>query len=462
MKTQAMSKSESNAPQFWYEGSYTGYISNFFLTLLVIVYSLLLLNKDDKHWSFYASVFTGVCLFSLLVSGLKWGRVMLSGARVFYHMQTPVSLWHGWQRAILTRSSLGLIILFCVITSLELIHQSLFPTSALLAMASLALAIGFSLPLAFNHYLNKRCYLLLFAFASYLAYIAFYMGTKQWIDASLAWHLPAMLAWPILAVGTLLYWEKPPAQKGKTLFLKVKELGIISNLRHFYLRFTELGSINVLGKKDGLATSGKVMKNMGLFWGLFFTSSMLIVDWQASVTLPHLLFLIMIAAFSSSYIVVKDLHWRFLLLPNHFQRGRIANHLLISSVVYYGCWAALFFLAVFGSKMLLSTPMTLHRTASVPWFSIAILLIELISAFCIGLVIRGSNKPGRSLFYLFLACLLVTSVAAIVFYIQQRNPLKTAVFTMNTTYVLFVIAIGIVALINANKLWTRERLLAYL
>jgi hypothetical protein len=461
MKTQAMSKSEPTAPKFWYERSAVGYISNFFLTLLVIVYSLLLLNKDDKHWSFYASIFTGVCLFSLMVVGLKWGRVMLSGARVFYHMQTPVSLWHGWQRAILTRTSLSLIVLFCLITSLELSHQNLIPTSALLAMASLALAGGFSLPLAFNHYLNKRCYLLLLAFAAYLAYITFYMGTKQWTDASFEWHLPAMLAWPILAFSTLLYWENPPVQKGKTLFLQLKELGLISNLRHFYLRFTSLGSINAREKKDSLATSDKIMKNMGLFWFLFI-SSMLIVDWQASVTLPHLLFLVMIAAFFSSYIVVKDLHWRFLLLPNHFQRGRIANHLLISSLVYYGCWASLFFLTLLGLKMFFLTPMASNVTASVSWFSIAILLIELISAFCIGLVIRGSKKPGRSFFYLFLACLLVTSVAAIYFYIQQRNPLKTAVFTMNTTYVLCVIGIGIVALIYANKLWTRERLLAYL
>ncbi|MFZ6801036.1 hypothetical protein [Undibacterium sp. Di24W] len=456
-----MSKSEPNATQFWYERSATSYISNFFLTLLVIVYSLLLLNKDDKHWSFYASVFTGVCLFSLLVSGLKWGRVMLSGARVFYHMQTPVSLWHGWQRAILTRTSLSLIVLCCVITSLELSHQSLLPTSALLAMASLALAGGFSLPLAFNHYLNKRCYLLLLAFAAYLAYISFYLGTKQWINASFEWHLPAMLAWPILAVATLLYWEKPPAQKGKTLFLKVKELGIISNLRHFYLRFTELGSINALEKKDGLATSGKIMKNMGLFWCLFI-SSMLIVDWQASVTLPHLLFLVMIAACSSSYIVVKDLHWRFLLLPKHFQQARIANHLLISSVMYYGCWAIILFLVLLGSKMFFSTPMTLNRTESVSLYNIAILVIELISAFCIGLVIRGSKKPGRSFFYLFMMCLLVTSVAALYFYVQQQNPITAAVFTMNTTYVLCVVGIGIVALIYANKLWTRERLLAYL
>jgi hypothetical protein len=287
------------------------------------------------------------------------------------------------------------------------------------------------------------------------------MGTKQWINASIEWHLPAMLAWPILALGTLLCWEKPPIQKGKTLFLRVKELGLISNLRHFYLRFTSLGSINAREKKDTLATSDKIMKNMGLFWFLFI-SSMLVVDWQAPVTLPHLLFLVMIAAFSGSYIVVKDLHWRFFLLPKNFQQGRIANHLLVSSVMYYGCWAIVLFFLLLALKMFFSTPMTLNRTESVSLSSIAILVIELTSAFCIGLAIRGSKKPGRSFFYLFLACLLVTSIAGIYFYIQQRDPLKTAIFTMNTTYVLCVIGIGIVALIYANKLWTRERLLAYL
>lgn len=454
MKMQAMLKSESKTLKFWYTGSYTGYISIFFLTLLAIVYSIILLNKDGKHWLFYASVFTGVCLFSLMVSGLKWGRIMLSGARVFYHMQTPVSLWHGWQRAILTRTSLGLIILLCVLATLELNHKDLLPTSALLAMASLALAGGFSLPMVFNHYLNKRCYLLFFAFAACLTYITFHMGAKQWINASIEWHLPAILAWPILAVCTLLYWEKPPVQKGKTLFLRLRELGLISNLRHFYLRFTSLGSINAREKKGRLAI-------LSLFWFLPI-SSKLVVDWQAPVTLPHLLFLVIIAAFSSPYIVVKDLHWRFFLLPKNFQNARIANHFLISSVMYYGCWAILISLTLLGSKMFFSTPMALNDMASVSFLSIAILVIELISAFCIGLLIRGSKNPGRSFFYLFIAWLLATSVAALYFYVQQRNPITTAIFTMNTTYVLCVIVIGVGALIYANKLWTRERLLAYL
>jgi hypothetical protein len=48
------------------------------------------------------------------------------------------------------------------------------------------------------------------------------------------------------------------------------------------------------------------------------------------------------------------------------------------------------------------------------------------------------------------------------FYLQQKNPLKAAIFTMNANYVVGVLTIGVCALIYANKLWTRERLLAYL
>jgi hypothetical protein len=297
--------------------------------------------------------------------------------------------------------------------------------------------------------------------ASYLVYVVLDSGITQWIEASWAWHFPVMFTWPILVLGALLYWGKPPAQKGKTLLLKVKELGLISNVYHFYLRFSELGSTNALEKKNNLATSGKIMKNMGLFWCLFICS-MLIVDWQTSVTLPHLLFLVMIAAFSSSYIVVKDLHWRFILLPNNFQQGRIANHLLRSSMTYYGFWALILFVLLYGATMFFEMPTTLHRTTYTSLVSIAILAVEIVSAFCIGLVIRGSKKPERSLFYLFMTCLVMAAAITSYFYLQQVNPLKAAIFTMNTTYILCVIGIGIVALILANKLWTRERLLAYL
>lgn len=456
-----MSSLEKPALALTYSRSVTAYIRNFFLTLFAIIYGILLLNKDDRQWSFYATIFANVCLFSLVISGLKWGSTMLSGARVFYHMQTPVRLWQAWQRAILMRVSLLLIILLCAMTSLELSHQSLFPTSALLAMTSLSLAGGFSLSLVFNNYLNKRCYLLLFAFVSYLTYITLFLGTKQWINASFEWHLIAILTWPVLAVGTLLYWEKPPAQKGKALFLQLKEFGIISDLRHFYFRFTELGSMSAGQKKDSLAMPDKIFKSMGLFWLLFF-NTMFVVEWRASVTLAHLIFLVAFAAFSSSYIVVKDLHWRFMLLPNHFRQGRIATHLLFSSVVYYGCWALILCLLFYGTTMYFTKSMTLHPTTSVSILSITILLIELVSAFCVSLLIRGSKKPGRSFFYVFLTCLVMAAGITSYFYLHKQNPMKAAVFSMDLSYLSGVIVIGIGALLYANKLWTRERLLTFL
>lgn len=456
-----MSHLEKPALTFSYSRSLTGYMTNFFLTLLVIFYCLLLLNKDDKQWSFYATSFAYLCFFSLMLAGLKWGRVLLTGARVFHHIQTPVSLWQSWQRSILTRASLLQVIVFCAIHAFGLIHQNLFSTSALLAVASLSLASGFSLSLIFNNYLNKQCYLLLFGLASYLAYVSFSIGAEQWINASWEWHIPAILMWPSLAIGTRLYWQKPPVKKGKALLLKLKEFGLISDLRHFYCRFTDLGSVAAGQKKDSPAPADKIFKNMGLVWIPLFSMTF-IVDWQASVTLPHLFFLIVFAAFSSSYIMVKDSHWRFALRPKGFQRGRIATHLLISSAIYYGLWVLILFLLFQAAKMFVITPLTLNHTTSISWFSVGSLIIELGSAFCLGLLIRGSEKPARTFFYLFLMCLVMATSITTYFYLHKQNPLKAAVFNMDLNYLCGIVVIGIAALIYANKLWTRERLLAYL
>ncbi|MFZ6818362.1 hypothetical protein [Undibacterium sp. Ji22W] len=456
-----MSNSDKPRFSFTYSRSVSSYLANLFLTSLTAVYAILLLHENDKQWSFYATIFASICLFSLMIGGLKWGRVLLTGARVFHHIQTPIRLWQAWQRAILTRASLLLTIVFFAISVLELSHRSLFPTTALLAMASLSLAAGFSLSLAFNNYLNCRSYLLLFAVASYVMYIILGPGIKQWIDASWEWHFPAILTWPILVHGALLYWEKPPENKGKSLFLQLKELGFISKLRHFYYRFTDLGSLRMRQKKDPLTTSDKIFRSAGLIWFLLLSSNFLL-EWRASVNLVHLTLLVAFAAFSSSYIVVKDLHWRFILLPNNFQQGRIANHLLLSSVTYYGYWALILFILLYGSTILFDMPKILQRTTYASMFSIATLVVELVCAFCIGLVIRGSKKPERSLFYLFMTCLVMAAAVTSYFYLQQMNPLKTAIFTMNENYVVGVLIIGVCALIYANRLWTRERLLAYL
>jgi fluoride ion exporter CrcB/FEX len=112
--------------------------------------------------------------------------------------------------------------------------------------------------------------------------------------------------------------------------------------------------------------------------------------------------------------------------------------------------------------MFFEMPTTLHRTTYTSLFNIATLLLELVSAFCIGLVIRGSKKPERSLFYLFMTCLVMAAAFTSYFYLQQMNPLKAAIFTMDASYLIGVLTIGVCALIYANRLWTRERLLRFL
>ena len=101
-----MSNSDTPKFSFTYSRSGSNYMVNLYLTLFAAVYAILLLNESDKQWSFYATIFASVCLFSLMIGGLKWGRVLLTGARVFHHMQTPIRLWQAWQRAILTRASI--------------------------------------------------------------------------------------------------------------------------------------------------------------------------------------------------------------------------------------------------------------------------------------------------------------------------------------------------------------------
>lgn len=382
-------------------------------------------------------------------------------------MQTPISLWHGWQKAILKRASLYFFVPFCAINLLELSHdhESLFSTSALLALISFSLTLGFYSPLLLGKYLNKPNYLLLVIVTFYLTYIATNIGLKKFLDESWLWHLPIILLWPLLVTSILLFWDNPPTPKAKSLLLQLKNLRLIDAIYQFHRRFTNLDLVSARQKANRLPVSDKILKTMGLLWFLFF-SQMLVVEWNAPVTLPHLIFLVGISAFSSSYIVVKDLHWRYLLLPQKFRPGHIANHLLTSNVMYYGCWVLLFFIAVQGFKILILSQLITSRTTSsstlIPSISIATFGMELITAFCVGLAIRGSKKPIRNFFYLFLFSLFLAASVSTIFYFQKQEPMRAAMFTMNMSYVCGLILMCSSALFIANKLWTRERLLAFL
>lgn len=450
--------------QLSFERDYTSYISNFFLSAHVVIFCILLLNKDDKGWVLYTTIFTYLCLFSLMIGGIKWGRSLLSGARIFHQMQTPVCLWHRWQQAILKRASLHFFVLFCTISLLELSHESLFSTSALLALISFSVTLGFYLPLLLNKYLNKPSYFLLIIVTLYLTYIATNIGLKKYLEETWLWHLPVILLWPLLVASILLFWDKPPTPKSTSLLLQLKNLRLIDAIYQFHQRFTNLDLVSARQKAGRLPVSDKVLKTIGLMWFLFF-SQMLVVEWNAPVTLPHLIFLVAISAFSSSYIVVKDLHWRYLLLPKKFRPGRIANHLLMSNLMYYGYWALLLLITVQVCKAVLFGQVTSNHvvpsTTPIVISNIAIFIIELITAFCIGLAIRASKKPARNFFYLFLLSLFIAACATTMFYFQKQDPIKAAVFTMNTAYVSGLVIMCSSALFIGNKLWTRERLLAF-
>lgn len=110
--------------------------------------------------------------------------------------------------------------------------------------------------------------------------------------------------------------------------------------------------------------------------------------------------------------------------------------------------------------------MLFAREFTLPTFSSLVagvtLAIELLAAYCIGILIRGCRNPSRIIFYLFLSSLLFAALIGMAFFLQNRNPMSAGLFELGFAYLFGVICLGLAALGFANKLWTRKHLLAHL
>lgn len=441
-----------------FEHHYAGYFSKFWLTLLLIIFGILLFNQTQPSWAWYARFFSFTCLISLLLVGHQLGYSMISGARVFSAMQTPGILWRTWRLKLIKRASIWSAIALGAISLLELSHQALFSNLTLLTLISVSMSVGFVLPLLLNRYLNTYLNGLSIGLALYLLLLEESLFTNDFNLFSW-WSLPLCLMWPLIAFFTLHFWKNAPAPRGIAFHQQIKNLKVFQILKHFYLSFTSIDRHHAAIRSKTIPKAGLATKAMGLVFIGIFTPTMLL-KWGQGISLLHCSFLIFVAIISSSHIMGKDLHWRYLLRPHTLSEGRIATHLLLSSLVYYAIWSCILFFAVFSVKLLLTQKLTMPDVSSM--FNFAMLLIQLMSAFCIGLVIRGSRNPSRVIFYIFLSSVLFTALISTYLYLQKQAPLSSTLFNMGFTYLFIMLMMASVAMIYANKQWTRTHLLKHL
>lgn len=454
-------------PRFYlpYLHSMSKAIAMIWLAFLTLLYGLILFSEVGVSWPFYAKIYFYAATFSLCFAGLLWSHRIFQAARQLHASTVPHTLWRAWLKGLLLKAWIYGVVFSLSMNLLEATHLALANWSAIWGWSALCLSGTFSFVFVLSGFASRGMSLLLCVVFAWFLIASNITSPMDWAQQLWYGHLPYVLMWGAISFAVIFLWPSPPVPRLSSWSIpfvsRSGSLPRVKNVLFFYRRYSPLDTARANRKADAptIFYSSQLLQVSTLFWFSVSVPS-LTSNWGGAINLLHLLFLGFVSTLVGSYLVSRDLHWRFLLLPKGLQQGRIGSHILLSTLRYYAGFlliiAALFWLLHLCVSQLIPTPIS--------WITskVGLASLELIMCISIAIAVRGCLHPRRAFFYLFNCALVISAVYSLVRFFQGESPLTAPITTMNLPYLIVVIVITISALMLANKLWSQERLLPYL
>lgn len=311
-------------------------IARIWLAFLALFYLLVLFSEAGASWSFYAGIYFGASNVSLMLAGLLWSRKILQAATFFHAANTPHKLWRAWLRGLVQRAWLYLIVFSVSMNLLEATHHAISNWSAVWAISALCLSSTFLLNLLFTGHAPRALILTLIGGLIWYCVATDITSTGNWTQQLWYTHLPFFLMWICISFAFIFLWTSPPApRQSPTWTPAIFNSGMLLRVRNqllFYRRYTSLDTQHEQTMNSrSINYSDRLLNFTALFWFSGTIPSMT-TGWGGKVSLMHLLFLGISTAVVSTYLVGKDLHWRFLLMPKGLRQGSIGKHILCSTL----------------------------------------------------------------------------------------------------------------------------------
>lgn len=425
------------------------------LGLLAVLTVSLLLGAYVTTMPPRATALDAMLMFACLIqaSSISFqGQALERGISVLQTQRAPAALWRIWLRQWLlsvTRYWAVLVACTALLLATPASHTHWLAAPALLSLfqSQVTLAV-----LAHAGLLPRRV-------ATVMVYpllaLALYVTTVTGIPAALAWFaalpvpvlLVCALAWPALA-----YWllenksnALQSAHGAQTRLLR--RLG--NAVTHWAGRYQPLREweqgIPVSPADRRAALVAAVMQNIIVFVQLAA------VHWGDDASPVRLAKLAVVCAIGSTALLVRDVHWRDLLLPGGTQLSRLGTRIVLSTLTFQAPLVLLF--AVLALLLALPSAEGLPDLTAFP-----VTLLELV--FCIALMtmVRALPRHGQMVFLAILFAVFAYG------YCPQWFKLDVPQFTwrIGPAYVVFLACATSAALAVANRRWTPQRMLSAL
>ncbi len=396
----------------------------------------------------------------LTIKGWQESSAVASGARVLRQRRTPENLWRAWLRAALGNTMFlwGLIVISA--TLLLALPTSPWQWTSAAGFFSTLLSLSYIAALS-NHGVLHRAWLwviltgclLLAVWVSVIPGLAH--GADQFSQFPVILQTLLALSWPLFATLLVTRWQRAP-----TLRVTVNE-NRQGSLRK---RISAVGRRYTALDNSKLYEVGGALTRRSPF--AFLRDAIVQYCWIPTVALPylapwnseigpaHLLVLAVLSISASGRLICKDLHWRHLLAPRNWHRGRLGWHIFVTSVALQ--WAVIAFVVciwVIGSWAFGDVP--LSHSLETTW-SYRILALEMAAATGFALIIRGLGRLFPVIFLFAFAALWGALLWTFGF---SHWPTW---FEVDADYGAGLLIASLASVAVANRLWTVKKLQPFL
>lgn len=425
------------------------------LGLLVVLTASLLFGAYVTPAPPRATTLDAILMFACLIQAASicfQGQGLERGISVLQTQRAPAALWRIWLRQWLlsvTRYWAVLVACTALLLATPASHTHWLAAPALLSLLQSQTTLAV---LAHAGLLPRRV-------ATVMQYpllaLALYVTMVSGIPAALAWFaalpvpvlLLCTLAWPALACWLLANKSNAPQAAHGAQTRLLRRLG--NAITHWAGRYQPLREwesgvpVSPVDRRTALVAA--VMQNMIVFVQLGS------VQWGDDASPVRLAKLAVVCVICSTSLLVRDVHWRDLLLPGGTQLRRLGTRIVLSTLTFQAPLMLLF--AVLALLLALPSAEGLPGMSAFP-----VVLLELV--FCIALMtmVRSLPRHGQ------MAFLAIVFAIAAYAYVPQWLKLDVPSFTwhIGPAYIALLACATCAALAVANRRWTPQRMLSAL
>jgi len=437
------------------------------LAMLGVLWILLLLTglRSDTNIAPDADALLFISCLYLLVLCWRVANTLAEAAQVLGQRRAPAQLWHAWSTLAMREPTRAWAMLCAAATVTALLPASAHHWPAAAALLSLTLSIGMIKSLARHGFLPRACSIAIDIGVVLLA-LAITLLASPLVAFDRFASLPAWLllmcasSWPLLNAWLMRLWRDEPQRyrcSGRSRQRYKPIAALFGTMRRYSsLRWGEDAQIKQLGIEA--ARKYQVLQIFSgmpvIYMALLMWSPM---RWNQQLSAGHLLTVGFFCVFMSANMLVRDRHWRMLLVPGGLHRGRIGLHIFISTLeINLSC------AAIVATVVLMAVAVT---GRSVPamldlYVSHSAAILEIVFAASVGLLVRALPKAVWFTVLAFVSlCFLAASFRLSVVLAMLNGRLSNGShMTAGPGYVCILALASIVFVALGNRMWTPKKL----